>query len=143
MNIVIQMQTCDHAQYSICHLILFYFILGSPQCNCVLPSQAVQQCCACCCYDKWFPNSRYFMITHTDLENATFKKCLMAGNSMCGRVGLNVTLLWLYLFRHRYRILPEVSYHLRCIKLETKHSTKQTKAEHEAVSPYELSAQAK
>lgn len=67
----------------------------------------------------------------------------MAGNSMCGRVGLNVTLLWLYLFRHRYRILPEVSYHLRCIKLETKHSTKQTKAEHEAVSPYELSAQAK
>lgn len=30
MNIVIQMQTCDHAQYSICHLILFYFIFGSP-----------------------------------------------------------------------------------------------------------------
>lgn len=51
-----------------------------------------------------FPTGHYFMIMHTDLENAAFKECLMTENSMC-RIGLNIALSGLHQLRHRYRIV--------------------------------------
>lgn len=47
----------------------------------------------------------------------------MTENSVCRRLGLPITLSWLYLFRHRYVIVRSE------LPLKTKNVTEQTKAE--------------